>query len=244
VVFDQRHVRFEACFNFRDIGGYETNDGGRVRWGAVFRSGSLHRLTLADRERIKGLSVRTVIDLRSQTELDRDGRFDASGGVGFHHVPVEDASVDEPQDDWSSQLGNVYYAIASANRSAIATAFGVLAEDEHPVVIHCFAGKDRTGIIAALMLSSLGVPDATIASDYQLSDDYVAPSVVWATENDPEWAAHIAALPPHVLRAPPSAMPMFLDALRDQHGSIDNYLVHAGVDRTVLDVIRTRLLDR
>jgi hypothetical protein len=92
-------------------------------------------------------------------------------------------------------------------------------------------------------LSSLGVADPTIASDYQLSDDYVAPSVVWATENDPEWASHMAALPPHVLQAPPSAVPMFLDALRDQYGSIGNYLVHAGVDRTVLDVLRTRLLE-
>jgi protein-tyrosine phosphatase len=233
----------EACFNFRDLGGYDTASGGRVRWGTVFRSGSLHRLTIADRERIMGLGVRTIIDLRSSTELARDGNFDASGEIGFHHVPVEDASVDEPQDDWSSQLSNVYYAIATANHSAIATAFGVVAEDEHPVVIHCFAGKDRTGIIAALILSSLGVPDTTIASDYQLSGDYVAPAVAWATENDPEWAAHIAALPPHVLRAPPSTMPMFLDLLRDQYGSIDNYLIEAGADRTVLDVLRTRLLE-
>ena len=237
-------MSFEACFNFRDIGGYATASGRSVRWGAVFRSGSLHRLTIADRERITGLGVRTIIDLRSTAELDRDGRFDASGEVGFHHVPVVDASVDEIQDDWSSQLGNVYYAMASANRSAIATVFGVLAEDEHPVVIHCFAGKDRTGIIVALILSSLGVPDATIASDYQLSDDYVAPAVAWATENDPEWAAHIASLPPHVLRAPPSTMPMFLDLMRDEHGSIDNYLADAGVDEALLDRLRARLLER
>ena len=236
---------FEACFNFRDIGGYETADGRCVRWGAVFRSGSLHRLTTADRENLAQLGVRTIIDLRSTAELDRDGRFDGSE-VSFHHVPLHDApnaSVDDVHDDRGSGLGELYVAMAKSGRSGVAAALVVIAVAEYPVVIHCFAGKDRTGIVAALVLSSLGVPDATIAADYQLSDDWLAPSVAWAEENDPEWAAHMAALPPWVLRAPPSAMPTFLDTLREQHGSIDNYLVQAGVDRTLLHRLRTRLLE-
>jgi len=233
----------EACFNFRDIGGYESAAGGRVRWRTVFRSGTLHRLTTTDRGRIAECGVRTIIDLRSTTELHRDGYFDGSGSLIFHNVPVEDASVHEQHDDWGAQLADVYHAIAESNRTAIATVFTVVATGEHPVVIHCFAGKDRTGIIVALILSSLDVPDTTIAADYQLTDHAIAPSVAWATENDPEWATHIAALPPHTLRAPASAITKFLAALRDKHGSIDNYLLHAGVDRRALDQLRTRLLE-
>ena len=247
---DARHVPFEACFNFRDIGGYETADSRYVRWGAVFRSGSLHRLTAADQRTATRLALRTVIDLRSTTEVQRDGRFHGSDEVGFHHLPIEDAAAGNEAADKESgspdrrelSLGEAYVDIAVTGGHAVANVLRIVAEDEHPVVIHCFAGKDRTGVIAALILSSLGVPDATISADYQLSEHALAPAIAWAEANDPEWAALMATLPPHVLRASPSSMPVFLDALRARYGSIDDYLVSAGLDRSHLELLRTRLL--
>ena len=241
---DARHVPFEACFNFRDIGGYETAGGRYVRWGAVFRSGSLHRLTAADQKTAARLGIRTVIDLRSTTEVQREGRFHGSDEVGFHHLPLEDAAADndETPDLRDRSLGETYVDIAVTGGHAVANVLRVVAEDDHPVVIHCFAGKDRTGVIAALILSSLGVPDATISSDYELSEHALAPAIAWAEANDPEWAALMATLPPHVLRASPSSMPVFLGALRACDGSIDDYLVSAGLDRSHLELLRTRLL--
>jgi protein tyrosine/serine phosphatase len=242
---DARHVPFEACFNFRDIGGYETAAGRYVRWGAVFRSGSLHRLTAADRETAARLGLRTVIDLRSATELRREGRFHGSDEVAFHHLPLEDESAtkeDGTPEPRELSLGETYVEIAVTGRHAVANVLRVVAEDPHPVVIHCFAGKDRTGVIAALILSSLGVSDAMISADYQLSEHALAPAVAWAEANDPEWATLMSTLPPHVLRASPSSMPVFLDTLRARYGSIDDYLVHAGLDRRHLDLLRTRLL--
>jgi protein tyrosine/serine phosphatase len=83
-----RRLPFEACFNFRDLGGYETLSGHRVRWGAVFRSDALHRMTGADLELALGLGLRTVIDLRSSAELEEEGRFAHADDAAFHHLPV------------------------------------------------------------------------------------------------------------------------------------------------------------
>jgi protein-tyrosine phosphatase len=244
VVSGRRHVTLEACFNFRDIGGYATADGRVVRWGAVYRSGSLHRLTAADREVTAELGVRTVIDLRSSGELERDGWFGGSGVVSHHHVPLEDASDEEikERDNGARELGEAYVKIANVGRVGVANALRLVAEREHPVVVHCFAGKDRTGIITALLLSSLGVPDATITDDYRLSEHSLAPSIAWANDNDLAWATLMASLPPSVLAAPPTAVPRFLGALREQYGSVDDYLFGAGLDRDVLDLLRARLL--
>lgn len=241
-----RHVAFEACFNFRDLGGYETVDGRRVVWGAVFRSDSLHRLTDADLEAAANLGIRTIIDLRSTAELDRHGRFAYANDVAFHHLPLfeEHSPTFKPleADDPEPPPGEGYVEMAWRARDAIARAVRVIAEGEYAVVFHCAAGKDRTGILAALVLSALGVPDGQIVTDYNLSERSLRPALAWAEANAPEMAAQIATLPPWALRAPIPVVQAFLDILRDRHGSIHAYFEDAGVSTTVLDTLRDRLL--
>ena len=89
-------MQFEACFNFRDLGGYETVDGAHVKWGTVYRSGSLHRLTGTDLARAMELGIATVIDLRSGAELASEGVFGAAADVTFHHLPLEESIPAEP----------------------------------------------------------------------------------------------------------------------------------------------------
>ena len=242
---DARVVPFEACFNFRDIGGYKTVDGRRVRWGAVYRSDTLHRLTGNDLERALRLGVRTVIDLRSRGELDAHGRFPRADHVAFHHLPLEEEIPSEPphRDLPEPPPGEIYVAIAAAGRAAIANALRVIAEGDHAVVFHCTAGKDRTGVLAALLLSSLGVPDESVVADYHLSERSLRPAVAWAEANEPEWARRMAAFPPWLLRSPAATMQAFLDALRERHGSIEDYLGDAGVDAALVDRLRSRLLE-
>lgn len=213
----ERLVPFDAVFNFRDIGGYETIDGRRVRVRSVFRSGPLQRLTPADLERVLELGVRTVIDLRATDELAQWGRFPPTEGVTFHHLPF--------------------------GRGAISTAVRVIAESDEAVVFHCGSGKDRTGILCALILSTLGVPDETIGADYQLSELALAPSIAWAEANDAAMAAAITMLPPWKRQSSPETMQVFLDLLREQHGSIDGYLTDAGVEVPAFDALRIRLLE-
>jgi len=241
-----RLVPFETCFNFRDIGGYETVDGHRVRWGSVYRSDTLHRLTTADLELASEIGIRTVIDLRSRGELERSGRFGRAHEVAFHHLPVEEEIPADPssRDLAEPPRGEMYVEMATVGGAAIANILRVIAEGEHAVVFHCFAGKDRTGVIAALLLSTLGVPDETIVADYQLSERSLAPAVAWAESNDPEWAARMAAFPPWLLQSPGETVQAFLDILRERHGSIDAYLRDAGVEQSVVDVLRVRLLER
>jgi protein-tyrosine phosphatase len=246
VVSRDRHVTFEGCFNFRDLGGHETLDGRRVRWGAVFRADSLHRLTGGDLEMALGLGLRTVIDLRSTAELDGRGRFAHADDVAFHHLPLfeQNALPFKPLErhDPEPPPGADYVAMAMGARSSLADALRVIAEGEYAAVFHCAAGKDRTGILAALVLASLGVPDEAIAADYHLSERALAPSVAWAEANDRELAAELASLPPWALHAPMPVMEAFLGILRERHGSIVGYLTDAGVERGVLDELCSRLL--
>jgi protein-tyrosine phosphatase len=243
----ERIVPFDTCFNFRDIGGYETADGRHVRWGAVFRSDTLHRLTTADLERALALGVRTVIDLRSTDEVTEWGRFPADD-VDFHHLPLleNDEPAFEPfdHDDPEPPVGEMYVHMATAGRDALATSLRVIAGGEHAVVFHCAAGKDRTGILAALLLSTLGVSDDLIVADYEISEHALAPSFAWAEANDASMAAALAKLAPWQHRSSPERMQVFLDLLRERHGSIDGYLTDAGLESEVLEVLRARLLVR
>jgi protein-tyrosine phosphatase len=246
VMSGDRHVSFEACFNFRDLGGYETVDGRRVRWGAVFRSDSLHRLTDTDLDAASSLGIQTMIDLRSTAELDRQGRFAHADDVAFHHLPLfeEHAPTFKPAEpgDPEPPPGVHYVAMATHAHGSIAQAVRVIAEGDYAVVFHCAAGKDWTGILAALVLAGLGVPDEVIVADYHLSERSLPRALAWAEANAPEMAAEIATMPPWVLRAPMPVMQAFLDILRDHHGSIDAYLADAGVEPPVLDTLRSRLL--
>jgi protein-tyrosine phosphatase len=241
---NDRIVPFDACFNFRDLGGYETADGRHVRWGAVFRSDTLHRLTTADRHRALALGVRTVIDLRSIGELERNGGFPRADEVTFHHLPLEEEIPRDPPHPETPEPppGEIYTEIATAGKTSAARVLRVIAEGEHAVVFHCASGKDRTGIIAALLLSALGVPDATIVADYHLTERSLGPAVAWAEANEPQLAELLARFPPWMLRAPTATMHAFLDSLRDRHGSIEGYLVDAGLEAEVVEVLRARLL--
>jgi protein-tyrosine phosphatase len=242
----ERHITFDACFNFRDLGGYDTVDGRSVRWGAVFRSGSLHRMTATDIEIASRLGIRTVIDLRSTAELDRGSSYAGRSDLAFHHAPLFEnddlpftwAEIDTP----APPPGEDYVAIADKGARSLAAALGAIAEGDHAVVFHCAAGKDRTGILSALLLSSLGVPDRSIVADYQLSDLSIAPFAEWAEVHAPEAAAEAAARPPWLVHASGAIMQGFLDRLRRRDGSIAGFLRSAGVEPSVTQRLRGRLL--
>ncbi len=205
-----RHVDFEACFNFRDLGGYPTVDERHLRWGTVYRSDTLHRLTVADVEVFRALGLRTVVDLRSSTEIDQYGRLGISeAGLTWHNVPMLDNLQLSPRDPSElvlpleeSSPGEGYVRIAEEFAPSVAETFRILAgEDALPAVFHCTSGKDRTGIVAALMLDVLGVPDETIASDYCLTEATQVRSTPWIEQHEPEFAAFLAQIPPE-RRAP------------------------------------------
>jgi protein tyrosine/serine phosphatase len=229
---------FEACFNFRDLGGYASIDEREVRPGALYRSDSLHRLSANDLVRLKALGVRTVIDLRTAHEIAVSGRIAEDEQRVFRHIPCQD-----PTDEYLQPRADLYFAFTHIRGPEIASAFRSVAFEAGPIVSHCMAGKDRTGIVAALLLAALGVPDVTISSDYALTERSLAPALAWATEHDPEWAAWLTEVAPTgLLGTPADAMSGFLGMIRSEYGSIDLYLAQAGVDAPTMDALRARYL--
>jgi protein-tyrosine phosphatase len=251
-----RHVNFEACFNFRDLGGYETADGARLRWNTLYRSDTLHRFTPSDAGTFRALGVRTVVDLRSQREIDDYGRIQvADGDFAWHNLPMlddvklapaprSDPVTDPTPPDPPPPPGERYYMILQEFRQSVARVFSILAaEDALPAVYHCTAGKDRTGIVSALILDSLGVPDETIARDYLLTDAGRERSSAWIEINEPQLAAFLAQIPPERRLARPENILAMLELVRSDHGSVRGLLNGFGVSNDQLDRMRKRLLE-
>jgi protein-tyrosine phosphatase len=249
--------RFEACFNFRDLGGHATTDGRVVRHGLVFRSGSLHRMTASDRAEFGRLGVTTVVDLRRPDEVARHPP--PIGIATVRHLPLEIDPPPEPlgapcppgapeppeaPEPPADHLGDEYLDMVQADpgRRAIAAAFRLIAEPAQRVVVHCYAGKDRTGIVAALLLASLGVDDEAIIADYTASDAAIEPSRRYAERHDVEWARLIDRLPPRVLHSHPDGIVSMLDGVRKKFGSVVSYLHEIGATPTYLTQLEAKLL--
>lgn len=235
---DPRHVACAGVFNIRDLGGYATTDGRQTPWRTLYRADGLHRVTPAAGARLADLGWRTVLDLRTVAERDR-GAYDHPGAEVIH-LPVlrETWDITSIADGYDAVefLVQRYVEMLDEGAGAFAAAVEILAAPERrPAVFHCAAGKDRTGVLAALVLAVLGVPDLTIAEDYALSTAAMDELVVWYREERPEVVEQMAQQPAHLLACPPEAMLAFLAHLRLEHGSVRQYLVDAGTAPQALD---------
>jgi protein-tyrosine phosphatase len=240
-----RHLDLDTVFNFRDLGGYATADGRTVRWGRLYRADGIHRLSGSDLDRVRELGIRTVLDLRTPREYEA-GCFPVDDHpVDHHHLPVmaetwDEAELVERAEDY---LTARYLDMLDEGSPALAGAVRVLSRAESfPVVFHCAAGKDRTGVLAALLLSVLGVPDDVIAQDYGLSALGMERMQAWLQEHSPEGAEVMARQPAGWLAAPPEAMEAFLAEVRLRHGGFAGYLRRRAIGSATLDAVRTNLL--
>ncbi|MER5333873.1 tyrosine-protein phosphatase [Micromonospora sp. NPDC002717] len=238
-----RRIPFATMFNFRDVGGHSGHDGRTVRRGRLYRSDSPHRIDDADREAFAALDVRTVIDLRRPYEVERDGRIPHFDGLTWRNIHPEHAEWGErpyqPGTDLARYLADRYADLAATGTAGLAEAVGLIADSANaPVVVHCVAGKDRTGIVCGLTLAVLGVDDDEIAADYALSTEAGERYRAWF-EATGQQEGH--TLP--VLTCPAEAMTLFLAELRAAHGSVEGYLRHAGVTDAQLAALRDHLLD-
>ena len=243
-----RHIGCDGAFNIRDLGGYATDDGRAVRWHTLYRADGLHRIPPGAAAAVEPLGWRTVVDLRTNGEVDA-GAFDGSALVGLEvvHLPMlrETWGIPEVTDIEPIEfLSTHYLEMLDAGAPSIAAAFAILASAERlPAVFHCSAGKDRTGVLAALVLASLGVPDDVIAADYHLSAAAVEQLVAWLKRTRPDLTEEMARQPPAFLSCPPEAMLLFLDVLADRNGSVEGYLAGIGVDGDVLERLRELVLE-
>jgi protein-tyrosine phosphatase len=245
----QRRIILDSAENARDLGGYLTTNGTQTRWKSFVRTDHLQAWTPETQQAFLDYGVKLIIDLRDPYELhEHPSNFCESPHVTYLNVPVftdelhlserfqtmEDSMTDRALmykfvvDECGTQLGSVLTTIASYNAQT--------------TLFHCFAGKDRTGLIAALLLSLADVPDNLIAEDYELTKNYLA-------ERLTQWRANAIARGDNIERFDlihtyaPRIMLETLQYIREQHDTIPNYLRTCGVSDDHLDVLRGMLIE-
>ena len=242
----ERRLQWEACYNVRDLGGWPTADGRETRWGAVVRADSLSRLTPAGQAALRAHGIRTVVDLRDEGERrGAPNPFATPDGRGtsltYLHRPFFDELDTESREQFArlEVLADHYlFALERYSGNVAAIMRAIAGAEPGGVLVHCAAGKDRTGIVAALLLSLAGVQDEAVAADYGLSEVCLQPLFdEWLRDADvAERARAVAFLP----RA--ETMRAVLRSLAEAHGSVASYLIRAGVTRQEVDRLRARLL--
>jgi protein-tyrosine phosphatase len=219
-----RHLNLEGASNFRDLGGYGTQDGRTVRWRQIFRSNHLGHLTAGDIAVVRGLGVKSAFDFRGTDE--RAAAVCALTEIAVHSLPIEPTVVAAlrarlaagrlSSTDAVEIMRESYRNYVRLNTHSFRMLFAQLIEDRAPLVIHCTAGKDRTGFACALILHALGVPDDAIAEDYLLTNRFY--------RRDPSSGTD---LPEDVRQAIGSVQASFLDAgfdaIRADYGDLGNY---------------------
>jgi protein-tyrosine phosphatase len=247
---DERRLELAKVFNFRDLGGYHTAGGQQTKWRALYRADGVHRLSGDDLEAVRVLGLRTVLDLRTPDEIETRGRFPVDDHpVDWHHLPMITAAWDPEilriEAEAEVFLADRYLEMLEQGADAIRTALTLLADPEsYPALFHCAAGKDRTGVLAALVLALVGVSDDDVADDYGMSAASMESLIAWLAENFPEARDAMVNQPSAFMQAPAGAMHRFLDAVRARYGSVEGFVTDdLGVDPGVIDGVRAALLE-
>lgn len=256
----QRHLALEGAPNFRDLGGYETSDGRRVKWGRLYRSDDLAQLTDADVARVAELGIQLVCDFRAESERQAEpDRLPSADPPDVAALPIgaESFLVNDLRErirtgdleglDLRAMMieGNRQFATTFAPQYA--AMFERIAQPANlPALVHCTAGKDRAGFASALILSALGVPRETVMADFLLTNHYTAA----ATERQlllirvfSLFRADADALRP-LFGVEPAYLDAAFEAIEAQHGTFDAYRRDAlGLDDAELEAFRALLLE-
>lgn len=236
----ERLVPIPGTFNLRDLGGYPF-PGGRTGWRRVLRADGLHRVDAEGVLALKRLGVVTVIDLRHADELKtHPNPLSRDAQIGYHHIPLFDRLAPSLMSS-DDVLKDLYIHAMGSRGDAIASVLSTIAEaPDGAVLFHCTAGKDRTGLIAALLLAVVGVEQALIVEDYALTKEHIAPAIEGFLADAARRGMDIEHFRP-LLACEAATMVATLAHLSSSHGSIDTYLAAIGVTRSVVDRLRQRL---
>ncbi|MET0662753.1 MAG: tyrosine-protein phosphatase [Ilumatobacteraceae bacterium] len=237
----------EGCFNVRDAGGRSTSDGRHMRQGLLYRADEPVRMTAAGRAVVDALDLRAVVDLRSEHHFERGPGF--ADPSRTYNVPVVDrvlATDEPPRIDSPADMARLYDGMVEFRRANIVRAVEIVAANvgEGPVLVHCMAGKDRTGIVVALIQAAIGVPLDSIVDDYARSDAATqrrrAEMVAHPLAGDPDLAAAS-----HVIwTAPAETMELFATRAVERFGSLEDWATGLGVSAgAVADLRRDVLTD-
>jgi protein-tyrosine phosphatase len=240
-----RRLAWPDCQNTRDLGGLRRR-GGVTRSRVLIRSDDVSTLNAAGREAMRAHGVRTVVDLRSRSE--RSGTFDArfprpvvkmvrAEGVNYlHRELVDDASLRKLGE--AQNMFERYLVMLDTRQAAFREIFTTIAQAEGGLVFHCFAGKDRTGLVAAMVLSLADVPPDEVAADFGETDRQLADAYeMWISEAPLDKRDEMR----EELRCPPERILGVLEHLETKWGGTASYLEATGMAPDVIDMLRAKL---
>lgn len=246
--YTDRHFPFEGCFNFRDIGGYLNKEGKKIKKGIYFRTGRQDRMSNKDLSELKNLKISTQIDLRKPEEILDQGKGPLEQmGAEYFNIPI----IPDGGSDHLSRLvgdtgisGKRYLGYLEFGPEPWLKIFEILAyKDSLPLVLHCTAGKDRTGVSTAFLLSILGVNRNVIEADYLLTNldterqaNFIESTVGYPDGYNRERMISAAGVPQ-------DAMKVFLDGVESKWGSVVGYLQEIGVTNEQMDMIKKNFLE-
>jgi len=241
-----RRLDIPGAFNVRDLGGYPTRSGNVTAWRALLRAGCLHNATPGGPGGLLNYGVRAIIVLRSPREIAKSpAPLEIRDAVTYHHIPVvEDAALPGTTDTIPEDLAALYRIFLDGSQPAMLRIFAAMASASRGTILfNCTAGKDRTGVVAALLLGLADVERASIASDYSES----------AHNLEPLFASirlSLQAAPPverilfeRLLGSDKHMMALTLAYLDDRYGGAETYLRQIGLEDAQVLRIKSRLID-
>jgi protein-tyrosine phosphatase len=244
-----RTLTWDGCLNVRDLGGIPTTDGGTTRFGAILRADSIRRLSDEGWATLLGYGVSRIVDLRFHSELAADPPRQLS--IDVVHVPVlpdldseqwsEIDALGDAEPDAVSATQTLYLEFLERFRENFGAAIEAVAgaPPEGAVLIHCVGGKDRTGLVSALVLRLADVPTADVAEDYALSAvNLRARAAAWIAEAADEVER---VRRERISQTPAEAMSGVLEELERRYGSVEGYLEAGGTTQMARERIRARL---
>jgi protein-tyrosine phosphatase len=242
--------------NFRDMGGYATIDGRYVRWNKLYRSGTTHAITSEDMARIASYGIRFAFDLRSNTERRRHrSKLDGVADIEYRFLDHDKFEGDltrylqmpnKRPEQSRALMVSLYQKLPYEFREAYRALFAHLANGDLPLVFNCTAGKDRTGVAAAFVLTVLGVPRETVIDDYVLTEKFFDQSceMILRGNRDSPFAGVDREIWEPLMRADAAYLRGMFDELAATNGSVYRYLEdQLGLTHTMIERIRVNLLD-
>jgi protein-tyrosine phosphatase len=233
-----RRILLEGATNLRDIGGYQTTDGRHTRWRVIYRSGALDRLSQSAANWLIDNGLKTVIDLRAGFELvEAPDVFAGSDRVRYRRLPLFDAPL--PADVPPPSLVDGYRRILFQCAPRIRAIFDELLQpDGLPAVIHCAGGKDRTGVVIALLLAAVGVANDDIVDDYALTAASFDQDFVVAARNYAQARGWSLERTREQWTCPPQVMRDMLAEVDRRYGSREGYLLNIGLEPQQLEQLK------
>ena len=240
-------ISLEGSFNLREVSGYYSSLG-KVAPKLIYRSDHLGRLTKNDIEVVLGLNIKSYIDLRTEKEAITQGSYPDSllANASRHHISMIDISANYELArgiNGHEYIYNRYVEMLTYGKENIARVFKTIASHQDGALLfHCAVGKDRTGIVAALLLETLGVHRPQIIADYAATQKAMDQFQIWLGEVAPEELEKIRDVAPIILGSKEVDMERTLNFLDQEHGGGVSYLNEIGVEDREIDVMRDRYL--